>query len=295
MGMSFGFNRDFGGGRGPAASGPLPGLGRRRRDGPPRLRRHRVLDRHSPHRRDRQGDRHVQAARLAHQLAGAGHAPSRRRCTSAPAPRSSRARGPIMIWPMLPRTFTEGDTVRVFGTVHNLTEQGAVGPRPPEGRERRRCMTRRRADGEGAGEGQRAGVLDVPGRQAGLHRPADVGEVRRGQRRVAEEAAGHGRGDHRARHRVRARRQGRSEAHAAGGLRPGAGHGRGHRRPDAGGRPRRHAAVPGRVPLRLRRADDEPVPAGDPRRADPASSPASARTRSWKRSCRRWWRPGRSG
>src|SRR4029079_12786349 len=29
----------------------------------------------------------------------------------------------IMIWPMLPRTFTEGDTVRVFGTVHNLTDK----------------------------------------------------------------------------------------------------------------------------------------------------------------------------
>lgn len=29
----------------------------------------------------------------------------------------------VMIWPMLPRTFTEGDTVRVFGTVHNLTEK----------------------------------------------------------------------------------------------------------------------------------------------------------------------------
>ena len=29
----------------------------------------------------------------------------------------------IMIWPMLPRTFTEGNTVRVFGTVHNLTNK----------------------------------------------------------------------------------------------------------------------------------------------------------------------------
>ena len=28
-----------------------------------------------------------------------------------------------MVWPMLPRTFTEGDTVRVFGTVHNLTDK----------------------------------------------------------------------------------------------------------------------------------------------------------------------------
>ncbi len=29
----------------------------------------------------------------------------------------------VMIWPMLPRAFTEGDTVRVFGTVHNLTDK----------------------------------------------------------------------------------------------------------------------------------------------------------------------------
>src|SRR5262249_3541708 len=29
---------------------------------------------------------------------------------------------PIMIWPMLPRVFTEGDRVAVYGTVHNLTD-----------------------------------------------------------------------------------------------------------------------------------------------------------------------------
>jgi uncharacterized protein YfaS (alpha-2-macroglobulin family) len=29
----------------------------------------------------------------------------------------------VMVWPMLPRTFTEGDVVRVFGTVHNLTDK----------------------------------------------------------------------------------------------------------------------------------------------------------------------------
>jgi hypothetical protein len=33
-----------------------------------------------------------------------------------------KSRRAISIWPMLPRTFTEGDTVRVFGTVHNLTD-----------------------------------------------------------------------------------------------------------------------------------------------------------------------------
>ena len=43
---------------------------------------------------------------------------------------------PVMIWPMLPRTFTEGDVVRVFGTVHNLTDKEQNDPRSPEGRER---------------------------------------------------------------------------------------------------------------------------------------------------------------
>ena len=28
----------------------------------------------------------------------------------------------VMVWPMIPRQFTEGDTVSVFGTVHNLTD-----------------------------------------------------------------------------------------------------------------------------------------------------------------------------
>ena len=30
---------------------------------------------------------------------------------------------PVMIWPMLPRTFTEGDVVHLFGSVHNRTAQ----------------------------------------------------------------------------------------------------------------------------------------------------------------------------
>ncbi|MBM3982790.1 MAG: hypothetical protein FJ304_21470, partial [Planctomycetes bacterium] len=30
---------------------------------------------------------------------------------------------PVMIWPMLPRAFAEGDLVSVFGTVHNLSDQ----------------------------------------------------------------------------------------------------------------------------------------------------------------------------
>jgi uncharacterized protein YfaS (alpha-2-macroglobulin family) len=31
---------------------------------------------------------------------------------------------PIMVWPMLPRTFVEGDRVEVFGAVHNRTDKG---------------------------------------------------------------------------------------------------------------------------------------------------------------------------
>ena len=34
-----------------------------------------------------------------------------------------QSKRPVMIWPMLPRAFTAGDTVRVFGTVHNLTDK----------------------------------------------------------------------------------------------------------------------------------------------------------------------------
>lgn len=34
-----------------------------------------------------------------------------------------RSTRPIMVWPMLPRTFTEGDEVQLFGMVNNLTEK----------------------------------------------------------------------------------------------------------------------------------------------------------------------------
>jgi hypothetical protein len=34
-----------------------------------------------------------------------------------------KATRPVMIWPMLPRAFAEGDDVSVFGTVHNLTDK----------------------------------------------------------------------------------------------------------------------------------------------------------------------------
>src|SRR5205823_2956336 len=36
---------------------------------------------------------------------------------------SFRTFKPIMVWPMLPRNFTEGDRVELFGGVHNRTDQ----------------------------------------------------------------------------------------------------------------------------------------------------------------------------
>ena len=36
---------------------------------------------------------------------------------------SFRTFKPVMVWPMLPRTFTEGDKVRVFASVHNRTDK----------------------------------------------------------------------------------------------------------------------------------------------------------------------------
>src|SRR5437763_1524241 len=36
---------------------------------------------------------------------------------------SFRTFKPIMVWPMLPRNFTEGDRVELFGAVHNRSEQ----------------------------------------------------------------------------------------------------------------------------------------------------------------------------
>ena len=36
---------------------------------------------------------------------------------------SFRTFKPVMVWPMLPRVFTEGDTVKVYASVHNRTEE----------------------------------------------------------------------------------------------------------------------------------------------------------------------------
>src|SRR5579883_2016245 len=126
MGMSFGFNRDFsqlGGLPGPGAvSGPMPGLGVDnnvvRRDFADSAFWTATL------RTDKTGKAtasfkmpdsltnwRVQVTAVSPKL-HVGSAVSRFK--------SSR---PIMIWPMLPRAFTEGDIVSVFGTAHNLTNQ----------------------------------------------------------------------------------------------------------------------------------------------------------------------------
>lgn len=123
MGMSFGFNRDFGppGAPGPIGA-PLPGLGLGdnvvRRDFADSAFWTATL------RTDKTGKAtasfkmpdsltnwRVQVTAVSPKL-HVGSAVSRFK--------SSR---PIMIWPMLPRAFTEGDVVSVFGTVHNLTDQ----------------------------------------------------------------------------------------------------------------------------------------------------------------------------
>lgn len=124
MGMSFGFNRDFSGGVPGAvnAGGPLPGLG--------------IGE--STVRRDF-ADSAFWSAKLRTDKTGKATAtfkvpdsltnwrvqvvavsPKLHVGTATTKFKTSR---PVMIWPMLPRAFAEGDTVSVFGTVHNLTDQ----------------------------------------------------------------------------------------------------------------------------------------------------------------------------
>lgn len=116
MGMSFGFNRDFGAGT------PLPALGTGndvvRRDFADSAFWTATL------RTDKTGQAtaafkvpdsltnwRVQVTAVSPKM-HVGSATSRFKTTR-----------PIMIWPMLPRTFAEGDVVSVFGTVHNLTDR----------------------------------------------------------------------------------------------------------------------------------------------------------------------------
>jgi hypothetical protein len=121
MGMSFGFNRDFGSAGGAPMSGPAPGLGVGaevvRRDFADSAFWTATL----AHRQEREGDRGVQGARLAHQLAGAGGR------GVAEAARRQRDRAVQDVPPGddladAPAGVREGDTVSVFGTVHNLSD-----------------------------------------------------------------------------------------------------------------------------------------------------------------------------
>jgi hypothetical protein len=117
MGMSFGYNRDYG-----PVGAPLPGLG----IGDDIIRRDFA-------------DSAFWTATLRTDKAGKATASFKvpdsltnwRVQVTAVSPKlhvgTATARfktsRPIMIWPMLPRAFTEGDVVSVFGTVHNMTDQ----------------------------------------------------------------------------------------------------------------------------------------------------------------------------
>lgn len=124
MGMSFGFNRDFAGGVPGAANagGPLPGLGISegtvRRDfadsafWSANLRTDKTGKATATFKvPDSLTNWRVQVVAVSSKL----HVG-----TATTKFKTSR---PVMIWPMLPRAFAEGDTVSVFGTVHNLTDQ----------------------------------------------------------------------------------------------------------------------------------------------------------------------------
>ncbi len=125
MGMSFGFNRDFGppGGGAPIGA-PLPGLG----VGEDMVRRDFADSAFwsANLRTDRTG-KAVATFKLPDALTNwrvQVTAVSSKLHVGTAATRFKASR-PVMVWPMLPRAFTEGDTVSVFGTVHNLsaTEQ----------------------------------------------------------------------------------------------------------------------------------------------------------------------------
>ncbi|HEV3436042.1 MAG TPA: alpha-2-macroglobulin family protein, partial [Gemmata sp.] len=122
MGMSYGFNRDFGPQIGVDAPAPLPALGLAddvvRRD---------FADSafwSASVRTDKTG-KATATFKLPDSLTNwrvAVTAVSSRMHVGTGIARFKSTRS-VMIWPMLPRTFTEGDVVRVFGTVHNLTDK----------------------------------------------------------------------------------------------------------------------------------------------------------------------------
>ena len=124
MGMSFGFNRDFGppsAGVGPIGA-PLPGLG----IGDEVVRRDFADSAFwtANLRTDKTG-KATAAFKVPDSLTNwrvqvVAVSPKMHVGTATSKFKTSR---PVMIWPMLPRAFAEGDAVSVFGTVHNLTDQ----------------------------------------------------------------------------------------------------------------------------------------------------------------------------
>ncbi|MBA4066030.1 MAG: hypothetical protein C0501_20385 [Isosphaera sp.] len=122
MGMSFGFNRDFGPVALPAGGVALPGLGL-----PDEVVRRDFADSaHWTAKLRTAADGTATASfKLPDSLTNwrvqvTAVSPKMHVGTGTATFKSTRA---VMVWPMLPRTFTEGDTVRVFGTVHNLTDK----------------------------------------------------------------------------------------------------------------------------------------------------------------------------
>ena len=122
MGMSFGFNRDFG----PSSGGPigatLPGLG----IGDEVVRRDFADSAFwtANLRTDKTG-KATASFKVPDSLTNwrvqvVAVSPKMHVGTATSRFKTSR---PVMIWPMLPRAFAEGDVVSVFGTVHNLTDQ----------------------------------------------------------------------------------------------------------------------------------------------------------------------------
>lgn len=122
MGMSFGFNRDFGAQSGVDFPALLPALGLRddviRRDFADSAFWSASL------RTDKTG-KATTTFKLPESLTNwrvVVTAVSSRMHVGTGTARFKSTRS-VMVWPMLPRTFTEGDAVRLFGTVHNLTDK----------------------------------------------------------------------------------------------------------------------------------------------------------------------------
>lgn len=122
MGMSHGFNRDLAGGGAPGLNGPTAGLG----VGSELVRRDFADSAFwsATARTDKAGKATVNFktpdSLTNWQVVVTAVSPKMHVGSGVSKIRSSR---PVMIWPMLPRAFVEGDSVRVFGTVHNLTDK----------------------------------------------------------------------------------------------------------------------------------------------------------------------------